>query len=107
MRGVIGRVVRVLRGGAAVDIDHALAAAAFDRAFYLATYPDVATSDFDPLTHFMTLGWREGRDPSPTFYTDAYLAAFAILHVMELVTLDRDFRNFEKDGLKLRLLTEC
>jgi hypothetical protein len=26
---------------------------------------------------------------------------------MELVTLDRDFRNFEKDGLKLRLLSEC
>jgi hypothetical protein len=25
---------------------------------------------------------------------------------MELVTLDRDFRNFEKDGLKLRLLSE-
>jgi predicted nucleic acid-binding protein len=37
---------------------------------------------------------------------DAYLAAFAILHDMELVTLDRDFRNFEKDGLKLRLLSE-
>jgi predicted nucleic acid-binding protein len=37
---------------------------------------------------------------------DAYLAAFAILHGMELVTLDRDFRNFEKGGLKLRLLSE-
>jgi len=38
---------------------------------------------------------------------DAYLAVFAILHGTELVTLDRDFRNFEKDGLKLRLLSEC
>ena len=35
------------------------------------------------------------------------LAAFAILHGMEFVTLDRDFRNFEKDGLKLRCLAEC
>ena len=47
------------------------------------------------------------RSASPKVWMDAYLAAFAILHVMELVTLDRDFRNFEKDGLKLRLLSEC
>jgi uncharacterized protein len=43
---------------------------------------------------------------SPKVWMDAYLAAFAILHGMALVTLDRDFRNFEKDGLKLRLLIQ-
>ena len=43
---------------------------------------------------------------SPKVWMDAYLAAFAILHDLELVTLDRDFRNFERDGLKLRLLTD-
>jgi uncharacterized protein len=43
---------------------------------------------------------------SPKVWMDAYLAAFAILHDAEFVTLDRDFRNFEKDGLTLRLLTE-
>ncbi len=42
---------------------------------------------------------------SPKVWMDAYLAAFAILHEAEFVTLDRDFRNFEKDGLKLNLLT--
>ena len=41
---------------------------------------------------------------SPKVWMDAYLAAFAILHEAEFVTLDRDFQNFEKDGLKLRLL---
>ena len=41
---------------------------------------------------------------SPKVWMDAYFAAFAILHEAEFVTLDRDFRNFEKDGLKLRLL---
>jgi toxin-antitoxin system PIN domain toxin len=41
---------------------------------------------------------------SPKVWMDAYLAAFAILHEAEFVTLDQDFRNFEKDGLKLRLL---
>lgn len=42
---------------------------------------------------------------SPKVWMDAYLAAFSILHKAECVTLDRDFQNFEKDGLKLRLLT--
>ncbi len=42
---------------------------------------------------------------SPKVWMDAYLAAFAILHEAEFVTLDRDFKNFEKDGLKLRILT--
>jgi len=41
---------------------------------------------------------------SPKVWMDAYLAAFAICHEAEFVTLDRDFRRFEEDGLKLRLL---
>ena len=43
---------------------------------------------------------------SPKVWMDAYLAAFAICHEIEFVTLDRDFRNFEKNGLKLKLLPE-
>ena len=41
---------------------------------------------------------------SPKVWMDAYLAAFAIRHAVEFVTLDRDFKNFVKDGLVLRLL---
>lgn len=55
--------------------EHALAAGAFDRGFYLRTYPDVAQSGMDPLEHFMAHGWREGRDPSPDFSVRAYLEA--------------------------------
>lgn len=47
----------------------------------------------------------ERNSASPKVWMDAYLAAFAIGHGAELVTFDADFRNFEKDGLKLRLLT--
>jgi len=32
--------------------------------------------------------------------------AFAICHEVEFVTLDSDFKTFEKDGLKLKLLTQ-
>ncbi|MCF7674093.1 MAG: hypothetical protein K9M97_02020 [Akkermansiaceae bacterium] len=42
---------------------------------------------------------------SPRVWTDAYLAAFAIRHAVEFVTLDSDFKTFVKDGLKLKLLT--
>ena len=41
---------------------------------------------------------------SPKVWMDAYLAAFAISHEIEFVTFDRDFRNFEKQGLDLRVL---
>jgi toxin-antitoxin system PIN domain toxin len=42
---------------------------------------------------------------SPKVWMDAYLAAFAIGHAVESVTLDADFKRFVKDGLKLKLLT--
>jgi hypothetical protein len=56
--------------------DHAIAARGFDPAFYLKTYPDVGAVGADPLDHFMTYGWREGRDPTPDFSVRAYLEAF-------------------------------
>lgn len=56
--------------------DHAIADRAFDRAFYLRTYPDVAQAGLDPLEHFMAHGWREGRDPSADFSVRAYREAF-------------------------------
>lgn len=41
---------------------------------------------------------------SPKVWMDAYLAAFAIAGDLELVTFDRDFTNFTRHGLRLRLL---
>lgn len=57
--------------------DRALAATAFDEAFYLAANPDVAASSWNPLDHFLRLGWREGRDPNAGFSTADYLDAYA------------------------------
>ncbi len=56
--------------------DAGTAARAFDRDFYLTTYPDVAEDGVDPLDHFMTHGWREGRDPNADFSVEGYLATF-------------------------------
>src|ERR1051325_9998430 len=59
-----------------VRTDLEIAAAAFDEAFYRATYPDVAEHGVDPLEHFMTYGWREGRDPTADFSVREYLGRF-------------------------------
>lgn len=50
-----------------------LAATAFDPAYYLARYPDVAEFNLDPLEHFLQAGWREHRDPSASFSVMGYL----------------------------------
>lgn len=42
---------------------------------------------------------------SPKVWMDAYLAALAILHQAEFHTFDQDFRNYEKCGLKLQLIS--
>ena len=55
------------------DADRAIAAQEFDADFYLAVNPDVAKTGYDPLDHFLTWGWREGRDPNENFSLAHYL----------------------------------
>ena len=52
-----------------------LVAALFDTQFYLTNYQDVRESGADPIAHYLEFGWKEGRDPSPSFSTAAYLKA--------------------------------
>ena len=46
-----------------------------DADWYRAIYADVAAAGVDPVLHYMSVGWRERRDPSPQFSTTGYLAA--------------------------------
>jgi len=46
----------------------------FDGEWYLKTYADVAQSGVDPLSHYMSVGATEGRDPGPNFSTRVYNA---------------------------------
>jgi glycosyltransferase involved in cell wall biosynthesis len=45
----------------------------FDRNHYLTKYPDVRKADFDPVWHYIKIGWEEGRNPSADFDTNFYL----------------------------------
>lgn len=45
----------------------------FDAAFYLASYPDVAALNIDPLLHYLEQGAGEGRNPRADFDSAYYL----------------------------------
>jgi hypothetical protein len=45
----------------------------FDKAYYLAAYPDVKDAGMDPIWHFVRTGVYELRNPNPEFDTRSYL----------------------------------
>jgi glycosyltransferase involved in cell wall biosynthesis len=49
---------------------------AFDAVYYVHRYQDVGSSGVDPFQHYMSIGWREMRDPNPTFSTHFYLSSY-------------------------------
>lgn len=53
----------------------AQAAVAFDGAWYLTFYPDVKEAGMEPVTHFLSHGMQEGRNPNPYFDGPAYVLA--------------------------------
>ena len=48
----------------------------FDRAWYLASYPEVAAAQIDPALHYLIRGAAEHRDPGPAFDTAWYLTYY-------------------------------
>lgn len=58
-----------LRGGSARREPHPL----FDSAWYVATYPDAASSGLPPLVHYLKKGAGARFDPHPLFESDWYL----------------------------------
>lgn len=79
VRGVLRRLRgEAQRAGRSLAFDAASqrVAAALDRRFYLAMNPDVAAARADPVSHFLSFGWREGRDPTPHFSVRDYLELY-------------------------------
>jgi uncharacterized protein len=71
----------------------------------LQALPQVSWRDEPPgvLAHWRSLATLNSA--SPKIWMDAYLAAFAIVGGLRLVTLDSDFKNYEAQGLKVSLLS--
>lgn len=49
----------------------------FSASYYLESYPDIKVSGQDPIEHFCTHGWKEGRNPSEDFNTIYYKEKYA------------------------------
>jgi glycosyltransferase involved in cell wall biosynthesis len=54
----------------------------FDRDWYLATYPDVASVGMDPVEHYVVHGTAEGREPGPWFSGTEYAARYGDVGAM-------------------------
>ena len=68
--GAVRRVFSVAKG----DVRLIEKSGLFDREYYLREYPEVAQSGLDPITHFLKIGAKEGKNPSPYFDTVYYAA---------------------------------
>lgn len=70
------RAVGDVEAGIRSDYQVALQSGLFDRAYYLRENPDVADTGLDPVAHYVTSGFREGREPSEFFDGRAYQARY-------------------------------
>jgi glycosyltransferase involved in cell wall biosynthesis len=73
----------------------------FDRQFYLARYPDVASSKLDPAIHYLVYGWREGRDPSAGFHAASYLAKYPDVATAVMNPLVHFLRHGQYEGREI------
>lgn len=80
------------------DAEELRASGLFDEAWYLARYPDVRLLGMDPVEHYVWLGARLGRSPSPRFDTQAYLAANPEVLELGINPLLHFLRNGQADG---------
>lgn len=69
-----------------------------DTAFYLAAYVDVAAAGADPVTHYMTYGWQESRDPNALFDTSYYLGNNADVRVAGVNPMDHYLEFGAREG---------
>ncbi|MBU3682903.1 MAG: glycosyltransferase [Phycisphaerales bacterium] len=71
----------------------------FDVRHYLEQYPDVRDDGMDPVVHYVRHGWREGRNPYPTFDTAYYRQHHA------LGDDDNPLIHYLREGFAARLHT--
>ncbi len=82
----------------------------FDPHYYLSNNPDVREADIDPLLHFIQLGWKEGRDPSPQLSMQEYFKKFPELQkgniqaaVPFLLSKNEEEQNSQLDAKSLNI----
>ena len=72
----------------------------FDPSWYLRENPDVAKARVEPLHHYITEGWREGRNPHPLFDLRYYLSQAPKLAEAGIEPLAHFLKDGAREGLK-------
>lgn len=72
----------------------------FDEDFYCLQYPDIREADVNPLWHFVSIGWKEGRNPSEKFDTKFYLKNYQDVKDADI----NPFCHYVKFGMKEKRL---
>ena len=68
----------------------------FNGKWYLKQYPEVAKSGQNPISHYLSIGWKEGKNPSYLFNGNAYLDLYQDVkkaNVCPLLHYIRDGKN--------------
>lgn len=69
-----------------------------DPDFYYACYPDVRAVGADAATHYIRVGWREGRNPNNWFDTRFYLDENPDVHESGMNPLEHFLRSGKHEG---------
>lgn len=77
----------------------------FDQKWYLERYPDVAAAKMDAVKHYLKHGWREGRNPSPSFNNDGYLRDYPDIAAARMCPLEHYINHGYKEGRHIRGVT--
>lgn len=78
----------------------------FDEEYYCLQYPDVRRADVNPLWHFISIGWKERRNPSSLFDTNYYLNANKDVYEAGINPLTHYIRSGKEEGRSpIQLLT--
>ena len=72
----------------------------FDSYYYLREYPDIRIADLNPLMHYITYGWEEGRNPSTKFDTTFYLESYPDVDLAGINPLIHYLKFGRKEGRK-------
>ncbi len=73
----------------------------WDSGYYLKANPDVANEGIDPLRHYLETGWREGRSPSASCSTAAYLSVNPDCRLLDISPAEHYYLNCKKRMLFL------
>lgn len=70
----------------------------FNKKWYFKHYPDVKSSNLDPIEHYIKEGWKLGYNPSKYFDTNAYLRANTDVKKAQMNPLLHYLKYGKKEG---------